>query len=85
MKPKNSEKRRKQDVESDDRKKKLAKTRKSNPSSKKINPHELHQLIRKRAYNVYRQRVQRNLGGDDLTDWLQAEEELRYSNTMEDM
>ena len=81
MKYKGSEKK-KRTVYADSREEeeKPGKSRKSNPSTKRLNPHELHRLIRKQAYNIYQERVQSSLGGDDLSDWLQAEEELKESD-----
>ena len=81
MKVKNSEKRRRPDVENNDREKKRDKNRKLRPPTKKFDPYDLHQIIRKRAYDLYRERGQSNLQGDDLSDWLQAEEELISSNS----
>jgi hypothetical protein len=49
---------------------------------KKIHAQDFQEVVKQRAYDIYLERVQRSLSGDDLSDWFQAEEELRHSNTL---
>ena len=50
---------------------------------KKIHAQDFQEAVKKKAYGIYQERVQRSLSGNDLSDWFQAEEELRHSNTMD--
>lgn len=49
---------------------------------KKIHAQDFQEVLKQRAYDIYQERVQRSLSGDDLSDWFQAEEELSHSNTI---
>jgi hypothetical protein len=52
--------------------KKQASTRKATGVKAKITPDD----IRRRAAEIYHQRMQHGFKGDELSDWLQAEKEL---------
>lgn len=56
--------------------------RKKKYSRKRLYPQDYKELVKKKAYDIYQERVQSSLPGGDLSDWLQAEEELRHSNIM---
>jgi len=49
---------------------------------KKLHVQDFQDVVKERAYDIYLERVQRSLSGDDLSDWFQAEDELRHSNTL---
>lgn len=36
--------------------------------------------IKRRAYNIYEARIHWNISGDDVSDWLQAENEVKHAN-----
>jgi hypothetical protein len=38
----------------------------------------LNEQIRKRAYQIYLSRVREDVPGDPVSDWVRAEQELRY-------
>lgn len=54
--------------------------RKNKYPRKKIHADDFQKLVKKRAYDIYQQRVQSNAAGDDLSDWYQAVEEMKFSN-----
>jgi hypothetical protein len=55
-------------------------TRGKKPSAKVIVAKEIDQdLLRRCAYEIFEERSQQNIPGDQLSDWLKAEAELRSS------
>ena len=50
-----------------------AKKVKPSPRKKKISAHD----IQMRAQEIYNERMRAGITGDDLSDWLQAERELK--------
>lgn len=40
--------------------------------------------IRTRSFEIYKERLEKNIPGDDFTDWLQAENEIRIKYHIED-
>jgi hypothetical protein len=52
-------------------------------SGKKIKDSEYNDMVKQRAFKIYRDRVINDLPGDDLQDWFQAEEEMEHADIME--
>lgn len=46
-------------------------------ASKKIDINEFFDEIEKRAYEIFEERMVKNIPGDDMSDWIQAENEVR--------
>lgn len=53
----------------------MAKGKKS--EKPKVSLESFQEEIRKRAEEIYRERVAKNKSGDSLSDWLQAEKEIK--------
>lgn len=49
---------------------------------RKFKPDDFKEIVKKKAYSIYEERVVSNAVGDEMSDWFQAEEELKYSNIM---
>lgn len=52
-------------------------------SKKGINVKGFEDNVKKRAFEIFQERQQEDIPGDELSDWFQAEQELRYSNEMD--
>lgn len=50
-----------------------------NPTSKTVHNEQLHDVIREQAYYNYLYRITHNTPGDQLSDWLKAEEYVHNS------
>jgi hypothetical protein len=55
----------------------MNKTKKVTAKKKKIDPEKLMEEIRKRAHEISLKRERGNKEGDALSDWLQAEREIK--------
>ena len=47
------------------------------PARKKVELGEFLEEIRVRAHEIFEERARNGVGGDDLSDWLQAEAEIK--------
>jgi len=47
------------------------------PAGKKVDLGEFLEEIRARAHEIFEARARDGIGGDDLSDWLQAEAEIK--------
>lgn len=53
------------------------KKRSTKKTGKKIDINEFFDEIEKRAYEIFEERMKTNIPGDDMSDWIQAENEVR--------
>lgn len=53
------------------------KKRSTKKSSKKIDINKFFDEIEKRAYEIFEERMKNKVPGDDMSDWIQAENEVR--------
>ncbi len=59
------------------KKKSPGKKSETNKSASKSEMKDFLGEIKKRAHEIYLERMQKGIGGDEMSDWLQAEEEIK--------